>query len=364
MCVIVSKAIRSLASATRASRRSAMASTTRRSVGESCIGATVARVSVSFAGHELHSPRFALEDARELARDRFGVDGSASELGSHQDQNVLVDTGSGRFVLKIANAAFGEAELDLQNRAMTHLGERHPLEVPQPCLALDGSELVAVERDGVTYLLRLVTFIEGEMLLDAAASRARGAQGARRGGGPCGARAPGLRPPCRGSRDAVGSPSRRARRRGTGVACRGPARRALATRVADAAAEAIERLAPSLPRQVIHGDVTDWNVIGRRDRAGLLMPCGLIDFGDITRTLRVCELAVAASIAYGHDPDEPIAAAAEIVRGVRRRLPARGRRARGAPAPHRGARRDRRRRHRAAGGARAAQRLCPARARG
>ena len=61
--------------------------------------------------------------------------------------------------------------------------------------------------------------------------------------------------------------------------------------------------------------MTDWNVIGRRDRAGRPMPCGVIDFGDVTRTLRACELAVAASIAYGHEPDDPICAAAEIVRG-------------------------------------------------
>ena len=94
-------------------------------------GDTVARVSVSFAGHELHSPRFALEEARELARELFAVEGAASELGSHQDQNVLIDGPSGRFVLKIANAAFGEAELDLQNRAMVHLAERLPIEVPR-----------------------------------------------------------------------------------------------------------------------------------------------------------------------------------------------------------------------------------------
>ena len=56
-------------------------------------------VSVSFAGHELHSPRFGLEEARELARERFGLDGVASELGSHQDQNALIDGPSGRFVL-------------------------------------------------------------------------------------------------------------------------------------------------------------------------------------------------------------------------------------------------------------------------
>ena len=92
-------------------------------------------------------------------------------------------------------------------------------------------------------------------------------------------------------------------------------RRALVSEVGARAAEAIERLAPRLRRQITHCDVTDWNVIGRRDRAGRPMPCGVIDFGDVTRTLRACELAVAASIAYGHEPDDPICAAAEIVRG-------------------------------------------------
>jgi 4-aminobutyrate aminotransferase-like enzyme/Ser/Thr protein kinase RdoA (MazF antagonist) len=272
-------------------------------------------VSVSFAGHELHSPRFALDDARALARERFGVDGAVAELGSHQDQNVLVDSGSERFVLKIANAAFGEAELDLQNRAMVHLAKRLPLEVPRPCAALDGGEIVAIERDGVTYLLRLVTFIEGEPLIDVQH----------------------LAPPVlRALGEAAGLVTRsleafehpaadRAMQwdpRHVGAVVEAlapqvedPRRRALVVGVAASAAEAIERLAPRLPRQIVHCDVTDWNVIGRRDRAGRVLPCGVIDFGDITRTLRVCEIAVAASIAYGHDPDDPICAAAEIVRG-------------------------------------------------
>jgi 4-aminobutyrate aminotransferase-like enzyme/Ser/Thr protein kinase RdoA (MazF antagonist) len=272
-------------------------------------------VSVSFAGHELHSPRFALEEVRELARERFGVEGAASELGSHQDQNALIDGPAGRFVLKIANAAFGEAELDHQNRAMLHLAERLPLEVPRPCPALDGSEIVAVERQGTTYLLRLVTFIEGEPLIDA----------------------PHLAPPVlRALGEVAGLVARslesfehpaadRAmqwdpRHVGAVVEALAPhvedrRRRALAVEVATAAAEAIERLAPRLPTQIAHCDVTDWNVIGRRDGAGRLIPCGVIDFGDVTRTLRVCELAVAASSAYGHEPDEPICAAAEIVRG-------------------------------------------------
>ena len=94
------------------------------------------------------------------------------------------------------------------------------------------------------------------------------------------------------------------------------------------------------------------------------MPCGVIDFGDVTRTLRVCELAVAASIALRPRPGRPDLRRRRDRARLRRRLPARRRRAGGAPAPDRGARRDRRGRHRAAGGARAAQRLRPARARG
>ena len=107
-------------------------------------------MSASFAGHELHSPRFELADARELAREHFGIDGDVSELGSHQDQNVLVTAPSGRYVLKIV-----------------HVAQRLPLAVPTPCRALDGAEIVPVERDGLTYLLRLVTFIEGTPLIDA-----------------------------------------------------------------------------------------------------------------------------------------------------------------------------------------------------
>ena len=168
----------------------------------------------------------------------------------------------------------------------------------------------------MTYLLRLVTFIEGEPLIDAdhlaapvlyalgdvAGQVARALEDFEHAGLP------------------IARMQWDPRHVGAVVEAlaphvEDPRRRELVAGVATAAAEAIERLAPRLPRQIVHCDVTDWNVIGRRDRAGRLMPCGVIDFGDVTRTLRVCELAVAASIAFGHDPDDPICAAAEIVRG-------------------------------------------------
>ena len=167
----------------------------------------------------------------------------------------------------------------------------------------------------MTYLLRLVTFIEGEPLIDAlhlapAVLRALGEAAGLVARALEGFEHPAADRAMQWDPRHVGAVVE-----ALAAHVEDPRRRALAVGVADAAAEAIERLAPFLPRQIVHCDVTDWNVIGRRDRAGRLMPCGVIDFGDITRTLRVCELAVAASIAYGHEPDEPICAAAEIVRG-------------------------------------------------
>ena len=232
-------------------------------------GDTVARVSVSFAGHELHSPRFALEEARELARERFGVDGAASELGSHQDQNALIDGPSGRFVLKIANAAFGEAELDLQNRAMVHLARASAAGGPATLRGARrerdrrrrarGRDLPGAARD----------VRRGRAADRRAAPRARRscARSARSpGSSPSRSRASSTRPPtarCSGTRGMSARSSRRSRRTSR---IRAAARSPSESR--PAAAEAIERLAPRLRTQIAHCDVTDWNVIGRRDRAG------------------------------------------------------------------------------------------------
>ena len=66
---------------------------------------------------------------------------------------------------------------------------------------------------------------------------------------------------------------------------------------------------------MIHGDVTDYNVIGRRDAAGRLQPAGLIDFGDMTRTYLVGEAAVTAAAVAGREPAAALAAICDVARG-------------------------------------------------
>ena len=57
--------------------------------------------------------------------------------------------------------------------------------------------------------------------------------------------------------------------------------------------------------QAIHGDVTDDNVVGRRDEAGRVRPDGIIDFGDLARSWLVADLAVTCASVLRHHPDDP-----------------------------------------------------------
>ena len=120
-----------------------------------------------FAGLALRNPEFAHDDAVAIAQEHFGVGGTPRELGSQQDQNVLLDDGGRRTILKIANPGFGRDSLVLQNAAMHHLAAQGlALETPVPLPARDGREIVPVERDGETFDVRLVTWIDGEPVAD------------------------------------------------------------------------------------------------------------------------------------------------------------------------------------------------------
>ena len=85
--------------------------------------------------------------------------------------------------------------------------------------------------------------------------------------------------------------------------------------------DAMARLAPQLRTQVIHGDVTDYNVIGRRGEDGRLWPSGLIDFGDSTRTYLAAEPAVAATSVIAHALGDPLGAMLAVLRGFHAELP-------------------------------------------
>lgn len=244
----------------------------------------------------LPAPEIPVARAELLARERFGVDGAATGLGSQQDANFLIDAPGGRYVLKLSNPAFTAADLTAQDRAAAHLAAREPgVRVPSPVPGRDGRPIQPVSLGERSAVMRLVTFLDGEVL-----STARY-----------------LAPSVVASLGDLAGRTSRALATFTGPI---PPRvlqwdlryaREVVTRLADhvavpggaesvraAAAEAAEALAPyadALPVQPVHGDLTDDNVIATVDGGGRLRPVGVIDFGDLTESWAIAELAVTCS---------------------------------------------------------------------
>ena len=71
----------------------------------------------------MERPHFSEAEAEALARSFYDLTASAQPLPSERDQNFLLKRdGQPAFVLKIANGAEQREILDLQNKAMAHVG--------------------------------------------------------------------------------------------------------------------------------------------------------------------------------------------------------------------------------------------------
>jgi 4-aminobutyrate aminotransferase-like enzyme/Ser/Thr protein kinase RdoA (MazF antagonist) len=257
-----------------------------------------------FAAAETEPPAVSLEQAAEVAKAVFGVSGPISELGSQQDRNFRIDAADGRYVLKVANPAVPEVQLACQNAAMEHLA-RGGMTVPRPRAAASGATLERARIGGADLLVRLLTFLDGSPLAGfgylAPAVRGRlGGLAATACKAFTGFDAPGLDRrlewDLRNAEAVVAS---------FAPHVVDPARRERLATVTAAACERLGHAQDDLRIAPIHGDVTGDNVVGEVGADGRPWPSGLIDFGDITRSWVVSELAVTcAAILHqmGGDP--------------------------------------------------------------
>src|SRR4029079_783135 len=79
-------------------------------------------------------------------------------------------------------------------------------------------------------------------------------------------------------------------------------------RIGSAAREAWSRISPladELPRQAVHMDLTDANVVVSRSVGGSARPDGVIDLGDLTDSWTVSELAITLSSVLQHPGTDP-----------------------------------------------------------
>ncbi|TFB72606.1 aminotransferase [Cryobacterium glaciale] len=252
----------------------------------------------------LPRPRLTIEQATELARDRFGVTGTVTELGSHQDRNFRIETDAGTVVLKVANPTVATIELEAQNAALQHLVGLD-LDLPAAVPGIEGSRIVRVTVDGQTLDLRLLTYVEGHPLTDSV----RLSVGQIRSLGDVAARI------VRGLADFEHPGTDRflqwdLRRGGAVIDALVPyiddeARRERLRTVSDAARQRIALVAADLRVQTVHGDLTDDNVVSRDGAAGTIT--GVIDFGDVAQGWLVAELAATCACVLYRSPQHPLA---------------------------------------------------------
>ena len=257
-------------------------------------------------------PTFGEEAARQILRDRFGVESSSLHpLAGERDQNFRVDTADGpRFLFKISNPADDRPVLEMQAAALRHIEHVDPgLPIMRALPSVTGESWVEVPGpDGRTYPARVFTFLSGQVIANTALTTeaiwSYGQITARLGRALRGffhpaadyeiqwdvTHLPKLRPLLTHLSDAH--------------------RRAQVERVLDRFQARVAPVLPGLRAQVIHGDLSLDNVLLGDD----LRVTGIVDFGDMTHAPLICDLAVAiADVLHGRE--DAIDAAESLIRG-------------------------------------------------
>ena len=260
-------------------------------------------------------------DAVRVARELYGISGSASALPGEIDNNFRLKAETEEFVLKLHRADGQEDDLDLQNAVLEHLAERAPsLTLPRVVRTSSGELMAKVEgADGETRLVRLLTYVPGKPL-----ARVR-------------PHTPGL---LHHLGEVLGRLDRALEDFDHPAAEREfkwdlpqagwaldyvehvtpPDRRALVESFLSAFEEDVAPALTGLRSSVIHNDANDYNVLVEQDSTGDMRVASIIDFGDMVRSRTICELAVAAAYAMLGKPD-PLAAAVHVVAGYNEVFP-------------------------------------------
>lgn len=235
-------------------------------------------------------PDLDLDVVHAMLDAHWGSDGALTPLHGERDCNFRLDSAAGSLLLKVHNPADTDEVLDLQQSALRHLRTAAPdLPVPGVVPTPDGRSWVEISgRDGRRSLAWLSTWLPGRHPepdeLQPVHLREWGRTSARLGRGLRAFAHPAATHPL--TWDVKLLPQLR-----PWLPAVAADRRAAIETVLD---RFDERVVPALPRlraQVVHNDLALTNVLVDDD----LALTGITDFGDLTHTALVGDLAVAAA---------------------------------------------------------------------
>jgi 4-aminobutyrate aminotransferase-like enzyme/Ser/Thr protein kinase RdoA (MazF antagonist) len=261
-----------------------------------------------FTKDALPAPRIAPAEAELIAAEHLGITARAQALGSQQDANFLLhaDDGTPAAILKIANPAFGTVEIEAQDAAADLIASARPeLRIATVLRRPDSTpRRTTVDTENGPAVARLLRYLPGGTLsgprhLSPGSVAGMGTIVAKVSTALRDFRHPGL------DRVLQWDPQHADRVVAKLAGHIDEPDRGTAVQTATAEAWAhVQKLAATLPLQAVHLDLTDDNLIRCPDSRPP-MPDGVIDFGDVTTSWAVGELAVSLSSMLHHDGIEP-----------------------------------------------------------
>jgi 4-aminobutyrate aminotransferase-like enzyme/Ser/Thr protein kinase RdoA (MazF antagonist) len=265
------------------------------------------------------SPSFSVDKVNEIANELYGISGTLSQLGSERDQNFHLVTATGdQFVIKIANSSEDTAIIDMQLKAMEYISKVDPdLPVPKVLLSKSGSAIEEVEaEDGRKHAVRVLSYLPGVSPRNDYVSnllfRQMGLILAR------------MTRALRGffhpiaNYELMWDLKHTAKLRDYLAFITNAEHHELVSYFLDRFDRNVFPEIPKLRAQIVHNDLVPDNILVAKDDPNQII--GIIDFGDLTHTLQVIDLATTIAATLNETTD-PVAVAAQIVAGYNELIP-------------------------------------------
>ena len=257
-------------------------------------------------------PAFSDSDALAIAANQYGIEANIQPLVSERDQNFRLSTQNGsHYTLKISNQAEQAEVIDFQNQALLYVANRDAsIPLPRVIPTLGGQLHCRVEHAGKKHFVRLLSWLDGSVLHNATANPRLAWQ--------LGQLLAKFDVALRGF-DHPGSnpPSLWDMKRASGLAdlvvhIDEPGLRQMIDLTLDKFVSQVKPRLDTLRTQIIHNDMNPGNVL--MAEPGMDQISGLIDFGDMTRSPLIIDLAVAVAYQLS-EGDDPLACALQMIAG-------------------------------------------------
>ena len=274
------------------------------------------------------APQFSSLRAEKIAFDLFEIAGELEPLPSERDQNFKISTSDGIcYVLKIANATESQDVLELQNLAMAHINDRwHSSEMegpvcPQVFVSVDGDSISLIDsEDGLKHFVRLVSYLPGKPLAQVRPHGIELLAGVGRFFGLVDRLLEDFDHPA-AKRDFHWDLKQAGKVVADNVELiADDHRRNIVSRFLGRFSEQTLPHLSALRHSIIHNDGNDYNILVRPHHTWSHRISGVIDFGDMLRTVTVAEPAILCAYAM-LGKDDPLLVAGTIIQAYHQSNP-------------------------------------------